>query len=36
MGAVVEYEATWMGKKAVAINPRYTSRTCSKCGYQTD
>ena len=28
---IVEYKAMAIGKKAVAIDPRYTSRTCSKC-----
>lgn len=31
---IVEYKATAIGKKVVAIDPRYTSRTCSKCGFQ--
>ena len=31
---IVEYKAMAKGKKAVAIDPRYTSRTCSKCGFQ--
>jgi len=31
----VEYKAAAIGKKVVAINPRYTSLTCSKCGFQT-
>lgn len=32
--SIVEYKASAIGKKVVAIDPRYTSRTCSKCGYQ--
>jgi IS605 OrfB family transposase len=30
----VEYKAAAIGKKVVAINPRYTSLTCSKCGFK--
>ena len=30
----VEYKAVALGKKAMAIDPRYTSRTCSRCGFQ--
>ena len=30
----IEYKATAIGKKVIAINPRYTSRTCSRCGFQ--
>jgi len=32
--SIVEYKAAAIGKKVVAIDPRYTSRTCSKCGFQ--
>jgi len=32
--SIVEYNATAIGKKVVAIDPRYTSRTCSRCGFQ--
>jgi len=31
---IIEYKATTIGKKVAAIDPRYTSRTCSKCGFQ--
>jgi transposase, IS605 OrfB family, central region len=30
----VEYKAEEIGKKVIYINPRYTSQTCSKCGYK--
>jgi putative transposase len=32
--SIVEYKAAALGKKVVAIDPRYTSRTCSRCGFQ--
>jgi IS605 OrfB family transposase len=32
--SMVEYKAVAIGKKVTAIDPRYTSRTCSRCGYQ--
>jgi IS605 OrfB family transposase len=32
--SIVEYKATTIGKKVVAIDPRYTSRACSKCGFK--
>jgi len=31
---IVEYKAAAIGKKVVALDPRYTSRTCSRCGFQ--
>jgi IS605 OrfB family transposase len=31
---IIEYKATAIGKKVVAIDPRCTSRTCSRCGFQ--
>ena len=31
---IIEYKAIAIGKKVVAIDPRYTSRTCSRCGFQ--
>lgn len=34
--SIVEYKATTIGKKVVAIDPRYTSRACSKCGFQKE
>ena len=27
------YKAAWAGRQLVAVNPAYTSRTCSKCGF---
>jgi putative transposase len=32
--SIIEYKATTIGKKVAAIDPRYTSWTCSKCGFQ--
>ena len=32
--SIIEYKAAAIGKKVVAIDPRYTSRTCSRCGFQ--
>ncbi|MCX6669932.1 MAG: RNA-guided endonuclease TnpB family protein [Methanothrix sp.] len=32
--SIVEYKAAAIGKRVVAIEPRYTSRACSKCGFQ--
>lgn len=29
----VEYKAEGLGKKVIAIDPYYTSQTCSKCGH---
>jgi putative transposase len=29
----IEYKAQWKGGKAEAVNPAYTSQTCSACGY---
>jgi putative transposase len=31
----IEYKAQERGLKVVAIDPRHTSQTCSKCGYQS-
>jgi IS605 OrfB family transposase len=31
---IIEYKAATIGKKVVAVDPRYTSRTCSRCGFQ--
>jgi IS605 OrfB family transposase len=32
--SIIEYKASATGKKIVVIDPRYTSRTCSRCGFQ--
>ena len=32
--SIIEYKAAAIGKKVVAIDPRYTSLTCSRCGFQ--
>jgi len=32
--SIVEYNAKAIGKKVVAIDPRYASRTCSRCSFQ--
>ncbi len=32
--SIIEYKATAIGKRVVVIDPRYTSRTCSRCGFQ--
>jgi transposase len=31
----LEYKAEAVGVRVVAIDPRHTSQTCSKCGYQS-
>jgi len=28
------YKVAWTGRQVVAVNPRYTSQTCSVCGFQ--
>jgi len=28
------YKAEWAGRQVVAVNPKYTSQTCSECGFQ--
>jgi len=30
----VEYKAAAIGKRVIAINPKHTSQTCSRCGFQ--
>jgi putative transposase len=32
--SVIEYKATALSKKVAVIDPRYTSRTCSRCGFK--
>ena len=32
--SIIEYKAAAIGKKVMIIDPRYTSRTCSRCGFQ--
>ena len=32
--SIIEYKASATGKKIVVIDPRHTSRTCSRCGFQ--
>ncbi len=32
--SIIEYKAEAIGKQTIAINPKYTSQTCSKCGFQ--
>ncbi|MFK8040515.1 MAG: RNA-guided endonuclease InsQ/TnpB family protein, partial [Rickettsiaceae bacterium] len=29
----LEYKSTWNGGEVIRVNPRYTSQTCSNCGY---
>lgn len=30
----LSYKAEWAGRKVVAVNPAYTSQTCSSCGHR--
>ena len=30
------YKAEWAGRQLVEVNPAYTSRTCSMCGFEND
>lgn len=32
---MLEYKCQWYGKKLITVNPRNTSRLCSKCGYNS-
>ncbi|MDR1820483.1 MAG: transposase [Methanobrevibacter sp.] len=32
----LEYKSEWYGKHFEVVNESYTSKTCSKCGYQND
>ena len=32
---MLEYKCQWYGKTLVAVNPKNTSRICSKCGYNS-
>ena len=30
----IQYKSDWFGGRVVLVNPRYTSQTCSECGYK--
>jgi putative transposase len=30
------YKAEWAGRQIVAVNPKYTSQTCSECGFRQE
>ena len=30
---MLEYKQLWRGGEVIAVNPRYTSQTCSQCGH---
>ena len=32
---MLEYKCQWYGKKIIAVDPKNTSRICSKCGYNS-
>ena len=32
---MLEYKCQWYGKKLIAVDPKNTSRICSKCGYNS-
>ena len=32
---VLSYKCEWYGKKLIAVDPKNTSRICSKCGYNS-
>ncbi|MCO0808466.1 transposase, partial [Lactobacillus helveticus] len=32
---MLEYKCEWYGKKLIAVDPKHTSRICSKCGYNS-
>ena len=32
---MLEYKCQWYGKKLVAVDPKNTSKLCSKCGYNS-
>nr|WP_199765183.1 RNA-guided endonuclease TnpB family protein [Lactobacillus helveticus] len=32
---MLEYKCEWYGKKLIAVDPKNTSRICSKCGYNS-
>ena len=32
----LEYKAEWAGRQLVKVNPSYTSRICSECGFVND
>ena len=31
----LEYKSTWYGSKVQAVDPKYSSQTCSSCGYKS-
>lgn len=31
----LEYKAAWRGKQVIAVDPKYTSRTCPSCGHKS-
>ncbi|WP_396395131.1 IS200/IS605 family element RNA-guided endonuclease TnpB [Domibacillus indicus] len=33
---MLEYKATWYGKKVIAVDPHYTSQKCHSCGYTAE
>lgn len=33
---MLEYKAEWYGKEVIRVNPHYTSRDCSDCGFRTE
>jgi putative transposase len=32
--AMLEYKADWYGREYCQVDPKYTSQTCSNCGYK--
>ena len=33
---MLEYKSDWYGKEVIRVNPHYTSRDCSRCGFRTE
>jgi|AP95_1055475.scaffolds.fasta_scaffold17728_2 putative transposase len=33
---MLEYKSEWYGKEVIRVNPHYTSRDCSSCGFRTE